>query len=294
MTDIDRLIGRSDDDRARFNAAHITTIEGLWADVGSDPDHGLERFPAVGDVQGIDQNRMMMLLGAQAVREADEDDGSWLNAAGARQLTVRDWVWWKWLRHTWLYRWMEWGAVIAIVALIIVGIQIRHSLTPTSARQVVVVAATGLPPYHTIGKRDIATKNVPRETGALTTEADALGHVTLRYLPHGAVVHHSQVSAMSLPERDQEALKADRVLTVALDPAGATTAVAAGDDITLLLSPRDARAAPAARQVGNVLVLAVKGHGSSTFLVVAVHTADLAAFRRLLGASTVVPVTASR
>lgn len=290
-TPIDRLAGGHGGGTGHF--ANVPTIDTVWARVGRDPDNGIQHVAgaavnAAG--QALAAERLIVLLGAQAVREDASDGGAWLDARGRWHPGLNPMAWLAWVRY--LTGQLGWPTVAVVVFVVVIGLGFRqHNIlthAPAQVMQVVVRSATALPRFHVIAPGDIQLRRSPAQAGSFTASRDVAGRFSLQTLAHGAIIRTGQVSPGRLSPTDQRDLATRQLLALPVPRSHLASVLAPGDRVTVIYSPRQpGPASVTATPLPGVLVLAVTKQGSTDVLVLAATPATLATVAPLLATSDV-------
>lgn len=140
------------------------------------PDFIAGRIDSVAHTLGTTKQEALQKVGGQLVKESD-----------------------RLLVGIWRYS-FDVLAFAFLLALILVFIFVaRQSFPHGKSKQVVIVAAGGVPKYHVITNKDVALQNVKTIDGSLGDVGKVLNHYATEPIGSGATIRSSQLSSGTIP-----------------------------------------------------------------------------------------------
>lgn len=182
MSDTSDIPGFSVADREKLAELHgegdqpITTVDQLWARVGSDFDKGISKLAAQ---KQLDAQQLTQLLTAQALREANASGGSWLQ------------------RH-WLDS-LLFGFALVLLGLLLRGIGVFGGLPPPLGLPGnVLVAARDLVPGQALRAEDFYQKPFPAASDYFTATDQLAGTVISQTVRRGQALRFDAVTRLQV------------------------------------------------------------------------------------------------
>jgi SAF domain-containing protein len=263
MADISKLAGIGDQEIKKLHDKQINTIDDLWARVGAG-------FNDKGELRAdipIEKDRLIILLAAQGVREADQAGTPWPR------------------RH-----WLDLALILSLVILILLIARAASAFVgaprPLGLYDAVVVSKDkALAPFHVIGPDEVTQQSMPHAPGTFSTKDDVVGRYTLQAIPANTTLRTSQLSAARLSQADL----ADRaIISTSIKTGAISPAIVPGARVALVLSPRQpTEKGTSPLVVQDTILLAIDKQGDTTSITVAVKASELAQVAPLLGSSEV-------
>jgi len=272
MSDVSTLKNITPDEVKKFRAAMFGTREQIWTIV----DNKLE--VGIGDIAkgtGISEDRLVELLEADALDEAE-------NLGVPRQKSLQRFAGLalSWFRRHWFDATVL-GAFLALLFLVLHAVCVHRA---EYSMQVVLTTSGGLPAFHAITKNEVTLRRTRRIVGSFGKVEDTIGTYPTAPIAEGAVLRSEQL-------KSDPALLADltrrSLLQVPVKSSAPEATMKLPLHVFLLLSPRaDANAAQAA-VLKDVILLAIRRDGDSSWASVAVLPDQLAVLSSLLGSADV-------
>ena len=269
---IERLEDIDEREAANLRGRNITTINELWAQLGEDFDHGIDRVSAQAS---IDRRRLLELLVARSVREAEARD-AWLLKR-----------FWRGLKRSRVEIFLFVG--ILLVAMLFVKALVPRAASafarlpePLGPNGPVIVTARDLALGHVLQGGDLYEAQLSLGGDIITSADQLIGAVLAQSIPRGKPLHYADVL------RPQVVAASDIV----------SGTIIASDAISMTWSPYHPGAATQLDQVagmiahypirrGGVVSIAFVGAAPRTYQLVVAAPAGLPAFH-LIGPSDVI------
>ncbi|HEU4433325.1 MAG TPA: SAF domain-containing protein [Pyrinomonadaceae bacterium] len=246
MTRISRLPNIDPAVVATLERHDVTTVEDLWAAIGSDFPKGIKSVVAK---TTIDEAQLREIIKQEAV--AGEPSS---NTAAGRFL---------------FFIGRYWREVLALViAVVLLTLLIRSAVKRRDT--LVVTAAYGLPAFHVIQAGDVEPVRMFRVDDSFAVENDVTGRYLLQPVSPGAVLLKNQLAPAHL--KDQ--LKGREVLTIPVKATAISSTIRPGSTVRVLFSPRNQDAAKTDLIIKDVIVLAINLQGDSSAITVALKNSD--------------------